>query len=356
MTTASARRLTVAVTGMNATDNPAPGVAVIRAIRAAAPDCRVIGLAYDALDPGDYMQGIADHVYLLPYPSQGAEIFYDRLAAIWSQTPFDVLLPTLDAELPAVLRVRERLADLGVKTFLPDPASLDLRAKERLHELADHGIPTPSGAVLTDPARIPELTAQLGFPLLVKGRFYDAYVAHNAGEVARHYDAIATRWGVPVILQAFISGQEFDVVGVGDGDGGLVGAVTMRKMQLTEKGKAWGGVTVQAPDLERLTADLVRVLRWRGPFEAEFIRAHGSGRPSLIEVNPRFPAWVYLTVGADRNLPWAVVRLALGERVAPMPPAEPGIMFLRHSVDEVTSLADYESLTMRGELHREETP
>ena len=48
----SERPLTVAVTGLNATDNPGPGVAVIRALRDADPAIRIIGLAYDALDPG----------------------------------------------------------------------------------------------------------------------------------------------------------------------------------------------------------------------------------------------------------------------------------------------------------------
>lgn len=347
-------RLSVAVTGMNATDNPAPGVAVIRAIRAACPECRAIGLAYGALDPGDYMDGIADHVYLIPYPSQGAEVFLERLEAIHARTPIDVFVPTLDAELATILKIRARLGELGIKTFLPDESALERRGKERLHELNLHGIPVPAAAVLTDPAHIPELADEVRFPLLVKGRFYDAYVAHNPAEVAHWYDVIASKWGLPVILQAFVSGQEFDVVGVGDGEGGLIGAVPMRKMQLTDKGKAWGGVTVHAPDLERLTAELVRVLRWRGPFEAEYIRAAGDGRPWLIEVNPRFPAWVYLSVGAGRNLPWAVVRLALGEAVAPMPPAEPGIMFLRHSLDQITTLADYEALSVYGELHREE--
>ena len=45
--------LTIAVTGMNAIDSPGPGIGVIRALR----DCqdfnlRIIGLSYEALEPG----------------------------------------------------------------------------------------------------------------------------------------------------------------------------------------------------------------------------------------------------------------------------------------------------------------
>ena len=44
---------TIAITGMNATDNPAPGVAVARSLRQAPGfDGKLLGLGYDALDPG----------------------------------------------------------------------------------------------------------------------------------------------------------------------------------------------------------------------------------------------------------------------------------------------------------------
>jgi carbamoyl-phosphate synthase large subunit len=350
----TARPLTVAVTGLNATDNPGPGVPVIRAIRAAAPDTRIIGLAYDALDPGCYMDGIADHTFLLPYPSQGADTLLGRLMEIHEATPIDVLIPTLDSELAAMLRIRGRLFEAGIHTFLPDQQALDRRDKSRLHELNDDGIPVPKSVTLTDPERISRLPDELSLPVMVKGRFYDARMAYTLGEVRAHFDAISAKWGLPVIVQEFVAGEEFDIVGVGDGDGGLIGSVAMRKMQLTDKGKAWGGITVTDGHLEALVARFVAALKWRGPFEVEVMRKGGSDELFLIEVNPRFPAWVYLAVGAERNLPWAVVQLALGEPVAPFPPAAAGVMFLRHSLDQILTLSDFESLTVRGELHRQE--
>ncbi len=65
--------LTVAVTGMNARpDNPGPGYAVARCLRE-APEFsgRIVGLGYDALDPGVYDRQVCDQAYLLPYPSSG---------------------------------------------------------------------------------------------------------------------------------------------------------------------------------------------------------------------------------------------------------------------------------------------
>ncbi len=350
------RPLTVAVTGLNATDNPAPGVPVIRALRAAQPNIHIVGLAYDALDPGNFMAGIADDVYLMPYPSQGAEVVFQRLLAIQQDTPIDVLIPTLDSELSAYLKLQDRLAEIGIEMCLPGEDKLKLRAKDSLQKMGDSlDIRVPDNVVLTEPGQIATLDQKVDFPVMVKGQFYDAAIAYSLADVHAHFERLRARWGVPIIVQQFVGGEEFDVVCLGDGEGGLVGSVAMRKMQLTDKGKAWGGVTVRDPQLEAFVVDTMAKLKWRGPCELEVMKGHDDGELYLIEINPRFPAWCYLTVGCGRNLPWAVVQLALGFDVPTMPPAPPGVMFLRHSFDQICTMADYAALTTVGELHRAAT-
>lgn len=352
------RKLTVAVTGMNATDNPGPGVPVVRALRdAAGQEIRVVGLAYDPLDPGAYMAGIVDDAYLMPYPSQGAEVLLDRLRAIVAETPIDVLIPTLDAELSAYIKIEPELRSLGVRMVLPGEERLRLRAKDRFDELGRTlGLSVPRSATLTDVSQIPHLDKDFTYPLMVKGQFYDAYIAWSPMDVSAHFERLRARWGLPIIIQQHVAGEELDVVCLGDGEGGLVGWVPMRKMQLTEKGKAWGGVTIAERKLTAFVADTMKRLKWRGPCELEIMKASDGTGFYLIEINPRFPAWVWLSVGAERNLPWALVRMALGEDVAPMPPALPGVMFLRHSFDQICTMADYAALTTAGELHREDQP
>ncbi len=353
--------LTIAVTGLNATDNPAPGVPVIRSIRAgcaaANTDCHIVGLAYDVLDPGNYMADVADDVYLMPFPSQGADVLLTRLEAICTQRPIDVLIPCLDSELSAYLRIQDALRDLGVHLLLPDEAQLKLRSKASFDVLAERlGIPVPKSVVLTDPAKIDTLRETLDFPVMVKGQFYDAYLAHTPLDVRMCFDRLASKWGLPVIVQQFVPGTEFDVACVGDGQGGVMGQVAMRKMQLTDKGKAWGGVTVCDPALDAFVADTVARLKWRGPCEIEVMKAHDDGGLYLIEINPRFPAWIYLSVGAGRNLPWLTVQLALGHTVEPLPPAPAGVLFLRNSVDQICLMDDFQSLTTTGELHKPARP
>lgn len=349
--------LTVAVSGLNATDNPGPGVPVIRAIREGAGEraIRIVGLAYEPLDPGLYMPGIVDSGYLMPYPSQGSEAVWNRLAGIHAAEGIDVLVPTLDSELPIYVKMEDRLAEAGIRTFLPPSDGLKLRNKDRFNALADsHGIQVPRGKAISDIGALHRLQADLPYPLMVKGQFYEAYLARSPLEAEGWFNKLAAKWGLPIVVQELIVGEEYDVVAVGDGNGGLVGAVPMRKMQLTDKGKAWGGVTVADPKLDEFVRDAMARLKWRGPCELEVMRSSRDGGLYLLEINPRFPAWVYLSAGAGQNLPWAVVQLALGEDPGTLPPYRVGTMFLRHSFDQICNMSEYAAVTTHGGFRRNE--
>ena len=77
------QQLTIAVSALNAIDSPGPGVAVIRALREAASfDCRIIGLAYESLEPGIFMHDLVDKTYHIPYPSAGIDTLFERLEYI----------------------------------------------------------------------------------------------------------------------------------------------------------------------------------------------------------------------------------------------------------------------------------
>jgi carbamoyl-phosphate synthase large subunit len=346
------RRFTIAVTGMNATDNPAPGVGVMRALRASGADDRLVGLAYDALDPGVYAKDLVREVFMIPYPSQGIDAFLSRLAYVHRKVGLDVVIPTLDAELPSFIDLEPRLRAMGIGLLLPTREQLELRSKVNLVALGKRaGIRVPDTAVITDASELHRAHEEVAYPFFVKGVFYGAKLATCFDEALAAYYKVVAEWGVPVILQAMVRGEEFDVVGVGDGEGGLVGAVPMKKMLLTDKGKGWAGITVKDPDLLAVARDFVAATRWRGPFEVEVMR-DGEGRYHLIEVNPRFPAWVYLAAGAGVNLPRMVAELAAGHPVAPAGDYEVGAMFVRISLDQVVSLSDFQRMVTMGEVLR----
>ena len=70
----------------------------------------------------------------------------------------------------------------------------------------------------------------------------------------------------------------------------------------------------------------------------------------LIEINPRIPAWVYLSVGAGQNIPEALTLLAMEKEVKTMTEYEVGKMFIRYSYDLIGNLSDFEKIAMLGKL------
>jgi len=77
------KKIVIAVTGLNAIDSPGPGIAVIRSIRECHDlDVYIIGLSYDALEPGIYMHDMVDKTYQIPYPSAGTQSLMERLMYI----------------------------------------------------------------------------------------------------------------------------------------------------------------------------------------------------------------------------------------------------------------------------------
>ena len=130
-------KLVIAVTALNAIDSPGPGIAVIRAIRECKDfDVRIIGLAYESLEPGIYMHDIVDKTYQIPYPSAGTDALFARLQHINNIEHIDVLIPNFDAELFNFIRIREELRKIGINTFLPTQDEFEARDKVNLSDLA----------------------------------------------------------------------------------------------------------------------------------------------------------------------------------------------------------------------------
>jgi carbamoyl-phosphate synthase large subunit len=341
----------IAVTGMNARpDNPGPGLAVARCLREASNfDGRIIGLGYESLDPGLHLPAYCDAGYLLPYPSSGDNAFLERIELIREREQIDALIPCLDAELPLVTRLTGELDAWGIATYVPSPTQLALRNKDRLDELAGHaGIAAPATRSVTESGFFFDCGRQgWHYPFVVKGIFYDAEIVHNADAGVAAFRRIASQWGLPVLVQEFLEGEEINLTGVGDGQGDLLGPVMMRKLAVTDKGKAWAGVSIADDRLLEASRSLVAATQWKGPLEVEVMRTE-DGSYRLIEINPRFPAWVYLSKGTESNLLEILLHLMRGEKPEVANAAKAGVIYLRHAQDSIIPLAEYESVVVNG--------
>lgn len=342
----------IGVTGLNATDNPGPGVSVIRALRA-HPDFKgkIVGLAYDPLDPGLYPSDLIDSAYLLPFPSQGVDSLRRRLKYIKEVSDISLLIPTLDSEISGLITLEPELRDMGIRLFIPTREQYDIRSKSRLAEVCEKaGLDFPRTKVVSDAEVLWHLHKQIPFPYVLKGIYYGASVVNSVEEALAAFYRTTAQWGLPVIVQEFLHGEEYDIVAVGDGSGGVIGSLPIKKTYLTDKGKGWAGVIVKDPRLREITEKFCCTTKWRGPCEVEVLKTRDE-KYYLLEINPRFPAWTYLCAGAGLNLPFAVAQLAMGINPILVPEYKVGTMFVRISLEQIVSMETFEEIISKGEIH-----
>jgi len=345
------KTLTIAVTGLNNTDNPGPGIPVIRGLRESKDfDVRIIGLAYENLEPGIYMKELVDKTYQIPYPSIGSEDFLNRLFYIHSVEKLDMIFPNFDSELYTLIKFSDRIHEQGIKTFLPELEIFEARHKSELNKFGEkYNVLVPKSLAIGSVSDVAKITESFEFPVLIKGKFYDAYVAYSPEQALNHFNKLSAEWGLPVIVQEYIKGTEVNVVAAGDGYGNTIASVPMRKQYITDKGKAWSGISIKDQNLLELTDHIISQTKWRGGMELELIKTN-ENKYYLIEINPRIPAWVYLAVAAGQNIPAAIVNLALGMPQAPFTRYDAGKMFIRYSFDLIGDISQFEQLSIMGEL------
>lgn len=336
----------IGISGINATDNPGPGVPVAKCLRLAQWPGPLVGLGYEPHDPGHYLRQYFDDSALLTFPGQGWEAYRSRLTALRERHRLGALIPCLDAELPLCIRFQDELAAAGLRTFLPTEAQFKLRDKAQLGELAPRiGAGHPRTWRVHSMAELAAAWAQCPKPAFIKGPYYKAYRVHLWEEAAEYLGLLVAEWGWPVLLQEAVGGDELNVVGLGDGDGGHFGLVAIKKLTTTSLGKIWSGVTIDHPALMEVCTAFLRHTRWRGPFELECMA--DAGGIQLIEINPRFPAWVGFSAGVGVNLPQRLAQVLFGQEPARDSRYEPGRLFMRYTDEVVTDLAHFQRILGR---------
>jgi carbamoyl-phosphate synthase large subunit len=296
------------------------------------------------------MHDIIDKTYHIPYPTAGTDALLARLDYINGIESIDVIIPNFDAELYSFMKLENTLKAMGISMFLPTLEQFEERHKVNLPEFGKkYHIKVPFSKSIFSTHEIYNLTDDFVYPMVIKGKYYDASIAYNVEQAKTHFNKISAKWGLPIVVQEFVHGTEYNITGLGDGKGNTIAAVPMRKQYITDKGKAWGGISIEDKKMIELTHKFVSQTKWRGGFELELMKGQDN-EFYLLEINPRIPAWIYLAVGVGQNIPEALVKLALGEKVEAFTEYTVGKMFVRYAWDMIVSIEEFQQISTLGEL------
>ncbi len=283
-------RTRVLVTGAG---GPA-GIAVMRSL-AADPAVDVLAADMDNWAAGLYLVPPAARLLLPAGDSPG---FAAAALAACTRMRADVLIPTVDAELQPLSDARGQIEAVGVRLMLaPGQAlalALDKLALARACAAAVR-VPRTECMAAADPA-------SWTFPAIAKPR------TGSGSRGVRRLDSVAelTAEARPgYLVQEYLPGEEYSVDVLADRRGRVVAAVPRLRARV-DSGVSVAGRSLHSRQLEEFGTAAAEAIGL--PFICNVqCRRDAGGEPALVEINPRPPGSLPLTIASGVDMP----RLAL---------------------------------------------
>ncbi|HEY0217243.1 MAG TPA: ATP-grasp domain-containing protein [Cellulomonas sp.] len=277
------------------------GVAVLRSLHR-RPDVEVLAADMDGWAAGLYLVPPGNRRLVLPGAADG---FVDDVLACCAADRVDVLVSTVDAELVPLATRRDELLAGGTVLVAPSLGTIRLCLdKAALAERCAPLLRVPTTVVLD--AAAAELDWR--FPVIVKPR---------TGSGSRGVHLVPDRDALrvlgtddSVLVQELLPGEEYSVDVLADAEGRVVAAVPRTRARV-DSGVAIAGTTVRDPALEQTATAVAEAIGLVGVANVQ-LRRDVAGTPALLEVNPRFPGALPLTVAAGVDMPSLALDLALG--------------------------------------------
>ncbi|RLK54806.1 ATP-grasp domain-containing protein [Actinokineospora cianjurensis] len=297
----------VVLSGVHSGPNPSPGLGLARSLRSAWPRLRLEAVDYSPRSTG-LSASEFDRVHVRPgWHDADLDALCAGLLSI-VESAGAVFLPGLDLE--AALLADRRPGHPAL--LLPPSAAFDAVVKPGETAASLLGLAVPEYRFAEGVEDGADFAVRHGWRVWVKGSRYEAVATNGRAELAAAIAGLRATWGGETLLQRHVDGAEESVVFAAL-DGELLGACAMRKTMVTAEGKTWAGsVDLLDPPTRARLVDLVRITRWTGGGEVEIVREADTGIPYLLEVNPRFPAWIHGATLAGVNLPARLVAAATG--------------------------------------------
>jgi carbamoyl-phosphate synthase large subunit len=280
----------------------AAGVAVIRSLLARR-DLTVYAADMDGWAAGLYLVPAERRRLVEPGRSPG---FVPGIAGLVAADAIDVVISTVDVELAELATRRDEVAPAALAAPSADTIAVAL---DKL-ALAERCAPTVN-VPRTVLAGAAALAVEWEFPVFAKPR---------SGAGSRGIRVVPDRAALealPVdedlIVQDLLPGEEYSVDVIADRDGRVVAAVPRTRARV-DSGVSIAGRTVRDDELEQTASAVARARGLVGVANVQ-LRRDRAGRAALLEVNPRFPGALPLTIAAGVDIPSLVVDLFTGREL-----------------------------------------
>jgi len=272
--------------------------------------------------------------------------FSDHMLELCRADGIGLLVPTVDEELIPLAERREEFRAAGTEILLTSLEALQrCLDKWELMSVCEGAVRVPRSGLYDDAFEL----ADWELPILIKPR-------HGSGSrgivvIRTERDLDALERSPELLVQEYLPGIEYslDVLATTEGE---VRAVVPRARLKIDSGIAITGRTVRDPALEAAGRGAAEAVGLTGVANVQ-VKESVSGEPALLEINPRFPGTMPLTVACGINMPLLAVRQSQGEPLPPGPIPFEEIAMVRYFEERFFPVAELAALVAEGERDRE---
>ncbi|ATP20548.1 MULTISPECIES: ATP-grasp domain-containing protein [Sphingobium] len=224
-------------------------------------------------------------------PSAESTAFIPAMLEICEQENIGLIVPTIDTELIAFARARDKFAALGCHVAVSSEQVVTM-ARDKLATarfLSAAGVHTPRTASAKDVLRGRE---EMVFPLLAKPRHGSSSRGIMMVETLNELLTLDAK--EPYIVQQFIPGREFTVNLYFDAEGRLKCAVPHERLKV-RAGEVEKGVTLRSQPLADMARQIAAACKGARGALCFQVRLAENGMPFVFEINARFGGGYPLT-------------------------------------------------------------
>jgi carbamoyl-phosphate synthase large subunit len=276
--------------------------------------CRSLGLRGRILatdiDPLAPALSVADDHYIVPRLDDVA--FGPQLMEICRREKVDLVLPTIDPDIPVLASLRAELKGIGTQALVvcPEAAAVTADKWKTARFFQKREVKTPQCWL---PADLESLSP--AFPLFIKPRFGSA--SKNTFKVRNREELAFFSAYVPdPIVQEFIAGCEITSDVVCDLHGEVIAVVSRQRIEV-RSGEVAKSMTVYDPQITETCVRIASGLQAVGPVTVQCIVQ--DSQPYFTEINARVGGGAPLGVRAGVDWPCWLLAQATGQKLAPPP-------------------------------------
>lgn len=208
----------------------------------------------------------------------------------------NIVVPTVDSELRPLNAARAEYTEAGIDLLLAPGPALDVTLdKLALARRCGGQVRVPRTECF-DQAIDP---ASWVYPVIVKPRTGSG--SRDISVVASSQALTAMEASADFLVQEYLPGAEYSIDVLADAGGRVVASVPRERTRV-DSGVSVAGRTIHDPELEQFGTAVVTATGLTYISNVQ-VRLDVTGRPALLEVNPRVPGALPLTMASGVDMP-----------------------------------------------------